>query len=457
MMVHKKIILVLALGVGVSGLAGCSTLEDWTGIEQPDLSGFSLPKIKNPFEKPPPKMPGERISVMEGKRGGIPELDVGAASQVVVLPVAAVNQDWTQPGGMPDNAPGHLAIAGNLSTRWSTDAGYGTSKRSKLTASPIVYAGRVFTLDSRGRVTAFSQSGGSKVWTQKLNPGNEKDYEGYGGGLAIDGGILFVATGFGKVYALNPQSGKEIWSRALGEPVRASPTAVGGKLFTTTVLGSFICLNGADGAVLWRNRGLPESASILSNASPAVAGGLVIAPYPSGEVIAYDIATGSMVWSETLSRTRSTSSLSALRNAARPVISNGVVYSVGHGGRMIASKLKSGERLWAHNIRGMQAPWVVGSTVYVVDVSGQLMALTARKGKLLWSTKLPGGGRWAGPVLASNKLWLVSTKGMLVGVDAKLGAVQSKRDIGVKMTIAPVVARGGMYILTDRAKLLALN
>lgn len=435
-------------------IAGCSTMEDWTDLETPELP--DMPKFSNPFAKPEAKLPGERIPVITGKRDGTDELDVEAATKVTALPVATLNSVWTQPGGAPDNAPGHLALTGGLSQRWSADIGRGTTKRGRVVASPIVYGGRVFALDSRGRVSAYSQSGGGQIWSVKLTPPRENDYEGYGGGLAIDNGMLYVATGYGRVFALSPSSGKEIWVKVVGEPMRNSPTAVNGKIFATTVLGSFVCLNGADGTELWRYQGLPESASLLTNASPAVAGDMVIAPYPSGELIAFDIETGSPIWTESLSRTARGGS-TALRTASRPVISGGVVYAVGYGGRMIASSLKTGERLWSQTVKGVQPPWVVGSTVYVVDLSGTLMALTAKEGKVIWKTKLPGGGSWSGPVLADGRLWLVSTNGMLAGVDAKLGMVNAKRELGHKMVVAPVVAGGKMYILTDKAKLLAFN
>lgn len=439
----------------VCGLvAGCSTMEEFTDFDTPELP--SLPKFENPFKAPKAKLPGERIPVMSAKRDGALELDVGAASTVTVLPVATVNSVWAQPGGAANNAPGHLALAGALAPRWSADIGRGSSKRSRVIASPIVYAGKVFALDSRGRVSAYSQSGGSQLWSRKLTPGGEKDYEGYGGGLAIEGGRLYVATGFGRVHALELNSGREIWTQKVGEPMRSSPTAVNGKIFTTTVLGTFLCLNAEDGSEIWRYQGLPESASLLTNASPAVSGGFVVVPYPSGELITFDIETGFPVWTESLSRS-SRGVVSVVRNASRPVISKGVVYAVGHGGRMIASSLKTGERLWSRNIKGVEAPWVVGSIVFVVDTQGELMALTAKEGKVLWKTKLPGGSRWSGPVLAGNRLWLVSTSGKLVAVDAKIGSVTANRDLGAKMAIAPVVAGGGMYILTDKARLLAFN
>ena len=61
-------------------------------------------------------------------------------------------------------------------------------------------------------------------------------------------------------------------------------------------------------------------------------------------------------------------------------------------------------------------------------------------------------------MLAGNRLWLTSSKGQLVGVDAASG--QGRQHAGPRAApifIAPVVAGGRMYVLTDNAKLIALN
>ena len=74
-----------------------------------------------------------------------------------------------------------------------------------------------------------------------------------------------------------------------------------------------------------------------------------------------------------------------------------------------------------------------------------------------WITQLPGTARWNGPVLAGGKLWVVSTEGSLVAVDARSGQVASTTPLGAKVFVSPIVAGGRMYILADNAMLMALN
>ena len=417
----------------------------------------SLPKISdlNPFAEKQQPLPGKRIPVMQARDNIGAEL--AAADKPVVLPPPRVNEAWTQPGGEPSNAPGHLALSGSLKRAWSADVGTGSTSKGKLTASPLVYGGRVFTLDATARVTAFSASGGSAVWRVSLVPENEREEGGYGGGLAIDNGRLYVATGFGTVVALDPGTGKVLWRKNIGVPVRASPTAVNDKVFVVTTEGHVFALAGFDGGELWTFRGIPERTSIISNPSPAVDGGVVVVPYPSGELVALHADDGTPVWTESLARTRTVSSLASLSDAARPAIADGVVYAVGHAGRLIATEIKTGERLWSLSVPGTQAPVIAGDNIFVVDTTGQLHAITRRDGKVIWTVKLPGTSTWSGPTLAGNLLWLTSNKGQLVGVDPATGRVTAQQSLGTPVYIAPVVAGGRMYVLTDEARLVAFN
>lgn len=432
------------------GLSGCA--DSLAGMSLP-----SLPKIQdlNPFAEKEAPLPGKRVSVMQQQESVASNL--ASADKPISLPPPRQNDEWSQPGGGPTNVLGHLALNSSIKSAWTADAGAGSSFYGKLTASPIVYANKVFTLDAAGKVSAFNTSGGSAVWRVSTTPPNEKDHEGFGGGLAADGGRIYAATGFGYVVALDPASGKKLWEKYLGSPIRTSPTAHGERVFVITKDGQAYCLSGSDGAELWNFRGMPERASILSNASPAVDGEIAVFPFATGDVVALRISNGQPVWSESLARTRTASSLASMSDAARPAIDGGIVFAVGHAGRIVATAQKTGERLWSLTVPSIQAPWIAGESVFVVDTSGQLMAITRRDGKIQWTTKLTGSSTWSGPVLAGNRLWLASNKGHLVGVDAVTGKVETSQDLGQPVLIAPIVAGARMFVFTDKAKLIALN
>jgi outer membrane protein assembly factor BamB len=60
-------------------------------------------------------------------------------------------------------------------------------------------------------------------------------------------------------------------------------------------------------------------------------------------------------------------------------------------------------------------------------------------------------------VLAGGNLWLASSKGEIAGVNATTGKLASQANVGDPVYIPPIVAQGHMFVLTDTAKLIALN
>jgi len=439
-------------------LAGCSMSE-----------GLALPKASdlNPFAKKDAPLAGTRVPIMEAT-GSISN-SLAPADRPIVLPPPSAIDSWPQPGGAPNNAPGHPSLSVAPKVAWRADAGTGSSATGKVTANPIVYDGRVYTLDAAARVTAFAVSGGSTVWRTSLVPdseskagnfftiGSNSTGGGYGGGVAADNGRLYVATGYGTVSALDPKTGKVLWTKQQNSPIRAAPTAVADRVFVITTEGKVVALSGADGSELWQARGLGEQASLIGSPSPAVENDMVVAPFPSGEVVGIKLGTGEQVWSESLTRAKGGSAMGALSDAARPVIDRGIVFATAHGGRTAAVQLRGGERLWSVNVSSTQAPWVIAEYVYVVDTAGQLLCLNRRDGQTLWTVKLPDSNVWSGPTLAGGQLWLVSAKGLLVGVDASTGRIASQASVGAATFVPPIAAGGKLYVLTDRAQLVAFN
>lgn len=435
------------LAVAALGLAGCDTVGDM-------FSSSSKPKL-----------PGKRLSVMELETKL--EVDPEAKDTQIELPTPFENKDWTQPGGAADNAMYHLAAPGKLDRLWRVSAGSGSSSSTRLVASPIVAEGKVFVLDAEATVRAFDAKSGKQVWKQDLTPDGQDSSKARGGGIAFDGDRLFVATGFGLVHALNPASGAVIWTTNGTVPFRASPTANGGRVFVVTSDNQMLCIAQENGQILWRHRGITESAGILASTSPAVAGSIVVVPYSSGELFALRVENGTVLWSDSLTRTGNLTSLSELNDiAGRPVIDRDRAFAISHSGRLVSIDLRTGERVWTKDIPGVQTPWVAGEYIFLVTTDQEVVGMSRRDGRISWLTKLPRWEdpedksdpiEWSGPLLVSDRLVFVSTTGKAVSISPYTGKVIGEIDLPGKTLIAPIAADGIVYILTDDAELVALR
>jgi outer membrane protein assembly factor BamB len=440
---RMKLVCLAAL-VGVAfGLSGCGV---FTATEKPGL-------------------PGKRLSVMELETKLT--ADPALADEAIVLPIPTENKDWTQPGGVASNLMSNLAAPGKLERLWTIDAGEGSVSSSQLIASPIVADGKIFVLDSEAHVRAFDAKSGKKLWTQDLTPDGLDSDKARGGGIAFDNGRVFAATGFGLVHALDATSGKVLWTANGVVPFRASPTAHDGHVYVVTSDNQLLCLSEENGDILWRHRGITEAAGILAATSPAVQGPIVIAPYSSGELFALRTENGTVLWSDSLTRTGNLTSLSELNDiAGRPVIDGDRVVAISHSGRLVSIDLRTGERVWTRDVPGVQTPVVAGEYIFLVTTDQEVLAMSRRDGRIHWLTKLErwedpeereAPVEWSGPLLVSGKLILVSTLGTAVVISPESGKVTSTFDLPDKALIAPIVADGIVYILTDDGTLLALR
>jgi outer membrane protein assembly factor BamB len=169
-----------------------------------------------------------------------------------------------------------------------------------------------------------------------------------------------------------------------------------------------------------------------------------------------------------LTRSHGVTALSEIDDiAGRPVVDRGLVFAISHSGIMAAIQLDSGDRQWSRDLGGIQTPWVAGDYVYVITLEGQLICLTRKEGKVKWLHQLPRWVDpedntsdpiiWSGPVLASDRLIVLSSDGHAEAVSPYTGKLIGRMEIPDKAFIAPVVANDTLYILTNDANLVALK
>lgn len=432
------------------------------------------------------KLEGERISIL-GMDKQL-EADPRIADTEVIIPKPYVNEDWPQPGGYADHAMHHLALPDEISLVWGAEGGKGVSSDTRVLADPIIHGDQAYVLDAETGITAIDVASGKLVWRTVLAPAGETDFEfsiwppsiplvssgpverpeaSFGGGIAFEDGRVFVASGYGFIAALDAANGEELWRTEVRVPIRTAPTVNGGRVFAVTQDNQLYALAAEDGRVLWTHQGLVESAGVLASAAPAVAGDTVVVPFTSGELVALRVENGRTAWSDMLTKTGRVTPISELSDiAGRPVIDRGRVIAISHSGNMVSIDLRTGERVWTQNFAGVQTPWVAGDFIYLITLDAEIAALSRRDGRVRWVTQLrrfqdqedeEGRVEWSGPVLAGDRLFVVSNIGQLVSVSPYSGEVLGYIKIPSGTFVAPVVANQSLYVLTQDAELLAFR
>jgi outer membrane protein assembly factor BamB len=405
---------------------------------------------------------GQRVPILASETSIVADRTI--AEVQVVLPAPEANAAWNQPGGNAAKVMGHLALSEMPARAWSAKIS-GTSGRTRLGAAPVVANGTLFVMDTEGAVHAFDATSGARRWELSTVKGEENRRAAFGGGVSVDGGRVYATNGLGDVVAIDAAAGSEVWRKKPGGPLRGAPTVANDNLYVVSQDNQLFALTQADGNVTWTQSGTLESQGVFGVAAPASAQGTVVAGFSSGELNAYRYENGRTLWSDTLSSSTISTSVSSLADIdAEPVIDQGRVYAVGQGGRMAAVELASGQRLWEQNIAGISTPWIAGEWLFVVTDDARLVCIARGSGKIRWISQLrafrneedkKGPITWVGPILAGNRLWLANSRGELVSASPTDGSVGPAMEGGDAVSLSPVVANGMLYVLTDKGEITA--
>jgi outer membrane protein assembly factor BamB len=224
------------------------------------------------------------------------------------------------------------------------DWAYVPSQQSGPTATPIVEAGKIYTLNPNGQVRCLDAVKGDVLWQKRLNEEYQIWELGCRSSPLIDGNRLIVFTGAKPgacVMALDKTSGKEIW-KALNESIsNSSPIiiAAGGTRQLIVWTGeSVTSLDPATGHTYWRERLVTSNndaiATPVFSKNLLLIGGLMFKLDP-------EKPRASILWPDTKAV-----SLRVLSNTSTALIRGDYVYSAKSSGELVCLEATTGKEVW---------------------------------------------------------------------------------------------------------------
>jgi len=442
--INKNILAVLAVPLLLSA---CSYMPSWMGGKDDEK----------------PKLAGERYLALPVESKIKP--DDSLKNSAAKLPAVSTNADWAQNASKFNAATSNLAI-GNLTNKTSASIGDGVKFSHPLAPQPVVSGGLVFAMDAAGNISAHDAADISKIRWQAGEIADTDGKDVIGGGLAVDGGVLYASTGVGAVGAFEASTGKLIWQKNFSTPMRAAPRASGDVVLVVTIDSQTYALSAKTGAVLWDHRGINETAEVMNSVSPTIIEGVALVPYSSGELFALSLSDGKEIWSETLLKSKNTEAYGVFSGiGGDPIVDSGVVFATSNNGGTAAISA-GGQRIWQQQAGSLNSPWLSGDELFLLNTDNTLVNMVKYTGKIRWATQLenfenpekklrPIG--WRGPVLAGGKLLVISSNGRAVFVDATNGKIASEFSVPNDTLTAPIIAGGKLYLVDKQAKLYSFE
>lgn len=410
---------------------------------------------------------GDRIAVL-------PEVTVETASpdafaEGAGLPEMVNLNAAAMPGLNAGHAGGNPRLQVPLTKSWSVKIAKGGTPLTEL-AQPVVGDGRVYSVSPEGEVTAIDVKNGGMIWAVSIEGINDDPLPGIGGGIALSPEGLVVHAGGRTLALLNPASGELIWSISQAIPFRGGPTVIGSDRVAVTDLdGNMKVYALVSGEELWVHFGIAAGTVLFGAPAPAFANGEIALAGAGGDVSYFDAADGELLWTDSVASLLPRTPIQSLGDVrAHPVHDGGLIFVIGQSGRMVAFSGRTGLPVWERAIAGIEMPWVAGETVFVLSLDGRLYGIRREDGVIRWVTELEGAvppdvivpetpKRYFGPVVAGDRLYIVSQAGALIAFDPNNGVEIDRLSLGQEIRTPPQVAAGRMFLVSDSGMLIAVE
>ncbi len=411
-------------------------------------------------KKGPPIL-GEREAIFVGDAPL--KADSSLKNAPITLPKAMVNQAWPSASGSVDHSLDAVSVGTDLKRAWSESIGRGSGSSERLLNGPVAAEGMIFTVDTRGYVSAHSIEEGKEIWNVDSTPEN-RSTQAFSGGLAYENDHVFVVTPAAEIVMMNAKTGDIQKRFELSAPVRAAPTVKNGSIYAVNINNQLEAINYQTGEPLWSHSGIMEIAGLLGGASPALTPDLLVVPYTSGEVHALHPGNGLPLWSESLVSLTKLDPISSLFHIkARPVIKGNHVYLIGNGEVMRCLDVNSGKAIWNHKVGGTRSPAVSGDYLFMVTSNNELTCMNRFDGRVYWVRQLPRYENeekkeeallWAGPILVNEALVIAGSNGKALLLSVQNGETLQELDLGERTLLSPIAIEGNLVFLTDRGELI---
>jgi len=263
-------------------------------------------------------------------------------------------------------------------------------------------------------------------WSRHLGKGSGGFYSGLR--IALEPDALFGAEVGGRVYALDPKTGKTIWETRTKSRVISGPTVSDDLVLVGTLDGEVIALKRANGVQLWRAK---ASSEVLG--APAASGGIVVVKSGDGREFGLSATDGSLLWNFDRSVPQLT-----LRGLSPPLISGNRVYIGLDNGKLAALNLSDGQLVWEQTISvptgradldrlvDIDADLLSGPEgIFVVTFGGDVALIDPSSGDSRWRRSVKS---YSGMVLGDDKLYVSDADGVVWALDVETGAAAWKQE-----------------------------
>ena len=265
-------------------------------------------------------------------------------------------------------------------------------------SSPAVYNNVVYFGDFSGIFYAVNADDGSIIWTffaegerrfgakglHGMQPKDQfftDDWDFFNSSPTINNDKIYFGSGNGKIYALDLETGNEVWSFQTGEVSHTSPAVAYGNVYAGSWDSYLYCIDAETGEKKWNYQTGTDTVyynQVGIQSSPLVADSTVYFGCRDAHVYALNAITGELQWKR-------------FNNYSWVIVSpvideDNLYYTTSDSQEFTALNRQTGDSLYTLSTKsyGFSSPILLGDMIYYGVFNGDLVAVDTKTKSEAW-------------------------------------------------------------------------
>ncbi len=303
---------------------------------------------------------------------------------------------------------------------------------------------------------ALEPDTGKTIW--ELNLGEEGNAR-LSGGISSAYGKIYIGSENGKVFAIDEESGEQLWAANVNGEVLADPVADSNLIMVHTSRGMLIALSQDSGEERWTINTEVPNLTLRGDSTPVAVSGGVFWGTASGRLAAAIVDRGQLIWQQPIGTPQGATEIDRLVDVdASPIVLGGNLYIVGINGNLTSIDLRSGEASWKRKYSSANDMASDGGRLFLITDKDHLVAVDARSGTELWTNDQLEHRLLTAPVIINRYIVVGDAEGYLHWIDRSTGefvAQQLVDDSG--FAVGPISLDDGYLVVTRQGSVKKLT